>query len=107
EALAFIAWLHEQMRAGAVARQPTLIVAPSGLLKNWIDEHARHLKYPGLGTPLQAFGAELQGLRERAGREMESGRPCLDVAAMCRADWVMTTYETLRDYQHSFARVPW
>lgn len=107
EALAFVAWLHEQMHAGRVPRRPTLIVAPSGLLKNWLDEHALHLARPGLGVPLQAFGPDLQGLREHGGKEMESGRPCLDVERMCRSEWVLTTYETLRDYQHSFARVPW
>ncbi|MCX7631664.1 MAG: SNF2-related protein, partial [Geminicoccaceae bacterium] len=35
QGLAFLAWLREGMRLGAIERAPVLIVAPTGLLENW------------------------------------------------------------------------
>src|SRR5271170_566181 len=34
-----------------------------------------------------------------------NGRPTLDVAALRRATWVLTTYETLRDHDRDFGQV--
>jgi SNF2 family DNA or RNA helicase len=89
---------------------PHLVVAPTGLLENWRAEERRHLNRPGLGRLVQAYSPHLASLRRLRGdgtRELFSGLPTLDVASLAQADWVLTTYETLRDYQHSFARVPW
>lgn len=110
QALAFLACIREVMEAGRWPRRPLLVVAPTGLLRNWLDEHRKHLEGAGLGVPLEAYGSELRQLRtarDREGGELATGLPSLDVASLGRADWVMTTYETLRDYQHSFARVHW
>ena len=42
------------------------------------------------------------------GTELTLGEtPLLDLGAIRKADWVLTTYETPRDYQHSFGRIPW
>jgi hypothetical protein len=35
----------------------------------------------------------------------QNGRPGLDIATLGRADWVLTTYETLRDYDRDFGQV--
>ena len=102
QALAFLAWVR-----GASGGGPLLVVAPTGLLANWIDEHAKHLTEPGLGEPLPAFGPGLKKLRSSKGRELELGRPLLDCEQLRESPWTLTTYETLRDYQHSFARVRW
>jgi len=110
QVLAFLAWQQEEMIAGRWSRRPLLVVAPTGLLRNWRDEHDRHLAGAGLGELLEAFGPGLRRLRsaqDREGGELASGLPSLDTAALGRADWVLTTYETLRDYQHSFSRVHW
>jgi hypothetical protein len=110
QALAFLAWLREEMDAGIWPRRPMLVVAPTGLLRNWRDEHDKHLTGDGLGRLVEAFGPGLRNLRaarDAEGRELATGLPSLDVTALGRADWVMTTYETLRDYQHSFGRVHW
>lgn len=110
QSLAFLAWLSEEMQAGAWPRRPFLVVAPTGLLRNWRDEHDKHLGGAGLGDLLEAFGSGLRGLRSAQdvqGRELATGLPSLNVAALTRSAWVMTTYETLRDYQHSFGRVHW
>jgi SNF2 family DNA or RNA helicase len=51
--------------------------------------------------------ALLRRFRGDGARELYSGLPTLDVEILTQSDWVLTTYETLRDYQHSFARVAW
>ncbi len=39
--------------------------------------------------------------------ELTAGKPLLDEELIQNSDWVLTTYETLRDYQHSFGRIRW
>lgn len=101
QGLAFLVWLKESMAAHRIPRSPVLIVAPTGLLQNWRAEHDRHLSSPGLGTCLEAFGPGLRALKRGGGED----RPGLDSHALQRADWVLTTYETLRDYIVDFAAV--
>jgi hypothetical protein len=101
QGLAFLAWLREGMQIGKVPRAPVMIVAPTGLLENWRAEHDRHLAAPGLGRCLAAFGQGLAAIRRRDA----DGRPALEVGRLREADWVLTTYETLRDYDRDFGRV--
>lgn len=105
QTLAFLAWIRGAMRRGKLETAPILIVAPTGLLKNWEKEHGIHLDAPGLGEVLRAYGSSLKGLRTGTGSELNLAKPLLDVNRIQAADWVLTTYETLRDYQHSFGRV--
>jgi len=108
-ALSFLAWLQDEMRDGTADRNPLLVVAPTGLLKNWIDEDEKHLDRPGLGDVIEAYGNGLRALRTGPGgpREDEMGIPLLDLALVEGAGWVLTTFETLRDYQFSFGKVHW
>lgn len=101
QGLAFLAWLREGMEKGRVRPAPVMIVAPTGLLENWRAEHDRHLAAPGLGRCLPAFGQGLAAIRRRDA----DGRPALDVARLRAAEWVLTTYETLRDYDRDFGQV--
>jgi SNF2 family DNA or RNA helicase len=101
QGLAFLAWLRDGMRSGAVRRAPLLVVAPTGLLMNWRAEHDRHLEGDGLGLCTEAFGRGLATLKRRTA----DGQPSLDEAALAEADWVLTTYETLRDYDRDFAKI--
>ena len=50
QGLAFLAWLREGMANRSIPKLPFLIVAPTGLLRNWLAEHDRHLRSPGLGN---------------------------------------------------------
>ena len=100
QGLAFLAWLRDGMGTGVVPRGPLLIVAPTGLLENWRAEHSRHLAEPGLGEPLLAYGKGLAALRQSP--DTFGG---LDTDALRRADWVLTTYETLRDHDRDFGSV--
>jgi SNF2 family DNA or RNA helicase len=101
QSLAFLAWLREGMVSGVVERAPILVVAPTGLLENWRAEHDRHLSAPGLGQCVQAYGRALANIRKVS----QEGRPSIDVDALRQADWVLTTYETLRDYDRDFGQV--
>ena len=110
EALAFLDCRAQYDAARGSGARPTLIVAPTGLLKNWQAEHDLHLRGDGLGQILEAHGTYLRRIRTAAParHEMEAeGVPMVDTTALADADVVLTTYETLRDYQHSFGRVAW
>lgn len=107
QAIAFMAWLQEEARAGRRPQRPFLIVAPTGLLANWRDEIERHLDAQGLGELVLAFGANLKALREEdalSARDIDTGRAALQSEAWRSAGVVLTTYETMRDYHFSFAR---
>ena len=109
QALSFLAWL-KSLPAGSHNRPvnatgPVLVVATTGLLANWSDEHDLHLSAPGLGDVCRAYGRHLGPLRAAGGRDVDLGVPAMDRGRLQRADWVLTTYETLRDYQVSFGGV--
>ncbi len=105
QALVFLGWLRQGMDEKRLKTGPLLVVGPTGLLKNWEQEHEHHLHAPGLGECCRAYGTQLRRWRGAAGREIELGRSNLDTTQMQEAAWVLTTYETLRDYQHSFASI--
>jgi hypothetical protein len=108
QALAFLACLRGIDCAPQRSRRrngPFLIVAPTGLLANWEQEHNIHLHVPGLGEICRAYGRHLRALKI-AGGGTNGGTPALDHRRIQDADWVLTTYETLRDYHMSFAAIP-
>ncbi len=99
QVLAFLAWVQEQMEAGLHPRKPFLVVAPTGLLKNWEDEARQHLSEPGLGGLFRAYGSGLRELSDLTHRQRAE--------RLRDADWVLTTYETLRDKIRYFIGVEW
>lgn len=104
-ALTFLSWLRQGIVENTIRRAPILIVAPTGLLGNWEQEHDFHLSEGGLGEPFRAYGRWLREIRRNPGREIDLGRSVLEASSIQDADWVLTTYETLRDYQHSFGAI--
>jgi superfamily II DNA or RNA helicase len=99
QVLAFLAWLAEHApRKSSGNEGGFLIVAPTSLLKNWEKEHSTHLHAPGIGEVLHAHGGAIRSIRSSDGDG-------LDVDDLRRADWILTTYETLTGHQLSFARV--
>jgi HJR/Mrr/RecB family endonuclease len=95
QALAFLAWLKQGMDSKKIPRLPLLIIAPTGLLKNWENEINVHLK-DGLGEIARIYGAGAKDYRRGA---------YLDTVKLKDADVVLTTYETLNRYQISFTAI--
>ena len=116
QTLAFVAWLQEQMTAGPPERRrPALVVAPTGLLRTWKSEEEAHLTGTKLGACTHAYGSALRNLRagRLAGKDTDDGTPRLSFQDLRSAIekgkghrwWVLTTYETLANYQHSFRQI--
>jgi hypothetical protein len=100
QALAFLDFVKRVNRRAHRGR-PVLVVAPTSLLGNWAAEHDRHLADPGLGSRLALWGPDLR----RSMTESSSGRH-LDTGKLARYDWILTTYESLRDHHTSLASMP-
>lgn len=106
--LTLMAWAIEQNPA----IDPMLVVAPVSLLDNWKEEAAKFFK-PGVLSILTAYGDGLASLRVPQEsidvRLREDGL----IARFLKPDWignariVLTTYETLRDLEFSFAAQRW
>ena len=102
QALMFLLWL----RSKTPHQKPVLIVAPTGLLRNWQAELSQHIEAELIGPVVEAFGANLRNFRLEAGSDIRGGTSRLDVSEWNDAGIVLTTYETMRDYHMSFARIP-
>jgi SNF2 family DNA or RNA helicase len=99
QSLTFMAGVKELMAANKYPNKPFLIVAPSGLLKNWRDEANTHLHEPGIGELFEAYGPNIRKLKGLNVVERNE--------TLTRADWVLTTYETLRDKIKYFLSIDW
>ena len=93
----FLFWLRE----ASLQKHPILIVAPTGLLKNWLAEHELHFHEYEMDEVLPAFGSGLKNLRSQTTSSLSL--PMLNVSRLKEASYILTSYETLRDYHHSFA----
>jgi len=102
QALAYLAWLKEQMQSGLITKRPILIVAPVGLLRNWEAEHELHLASPGLGDVIRAYGDHIKFLKKGSHKQGNAG---LDSAQLSSADWVLANYEAISDYQLTFGAI--
>ena len=116
QTLAFLAWLQENMaELPSEERRPVLIVAPTGLLRTWEEEEKKHLKGTGLGARIDVYGQAIRNLRvpELQGKDTDDGKPRLEFKVLRLAIergnghrfWLLTTYETLANYQHSFRQI--
>ena len=106
--LALMAWLLER----DPNMSPMLVVAPVSLLENWAEE-AEKFFVPGALPLLTAYGeglAELRVPRSQIDQRLlaEDG-----LVKFLRPNWVgkakvvLTTYETLRDLEFTFAAQKW
>lgn len=106
--LAFMAWLVEQNPN----IEPMLVVAPVSLLENWKEEVEKFIR-PGLLPLLMAYGDALAPLRvpreaiDLRLRDEDGLVRFLKPGWMGNAKLVLTTYETLRDLEFSFAAERW
>jgi hypothetical protein len=115
QVLSFLAWRFENLETVLAAGRrdgPVLIVAPVILLEaeTWLGEMRRFFRDDGVvfGSPLVLRDAELRRLRKVVGgRETSVGEPVLDLRAIANHRVVLTNYETVTNYQHSMAHIPW
>lgn len=105
--LTVIAWMLEKNPAC----DPILIVAPVSLLENWKNEANSFFK-PDTFKMLALYGSALSALRETPSNIEEQLRK-EGLVKFLKPNWlgdskvVLTTYETLRDLEFSFAATRW
>jgi hypothetical protein len=105
QVLAFLQWLRAGLGAQG-ERRPFLVVAPKTLLGTWASEIETHLGPDALGRELRVYEDGLAAVRVQSkGNDTTTGTQTLRTDRIEDADLVLTTYETLRDYQLSFGRV--
>lgn len=106
--LALMSWLLE--RHPHIS--PMLVVAPVSLLENWAEEAAKFF-VPGALPILTAYGEGLVHLRVPRAQIDERLLSEDGLVKFLRPNWVggakvvLTTYETLRDLEFSFAAQKW
>lgn len=106
--LSFMARLNERQPHG----DPMLVVAPVSLLENWKDELDKFFQ-PGTLPVLTAYGDALKTLRVPREAIDERLRTEDGLVRFLQPNWigsarlVLTTYETLRDLEFSFAAQRW
>lgn len=127
--LVAIAEWNRRRKGGDAHGKPTMIVAPLSLLENWQAEvEDTFIKSPFTDIVVLQSGSDLKRFRiEGAGRETQqefsegdliedtdSIRYSLKVGSVYGTDrldmpvrLVLTTYQTLRDYQFSLSRIDW
>lgn len=117
QTISMLAWLQDHMNETPGARRlPILIVAPTSLLVNWEQEVRGHLDDPGLGRVIRLYGAGTSTRKHvgAGGIDIDDGTAKLDLGNLHDAIkdqrahryWILTTYTTLTNYQHSLAQVP-
>lgn len=122
QVLCFLEWHHAKYRLKEPQRKPYLIVAPIALLENWAAEYPKFFDKGALDF-LTLYGKALQNFKcdpsdainlqipEIAGaerlQELRKRRGALDVKRFQNADVVLTTYETVRDFQLDLGLINW
>jgi SNF2 family DNA or RNA helicase len=112
--LTFLAWCIESgkfpdLSAAIPPFRPILIIVPLILLetRTWEREMERFFAEQGavFWPVLALHGSDLGKFRRDnlRGPELELGQPVLDLARLQRYRLVITNYETVKNYQHSFA----
>lgn len=118
QTLSFLAWVRAEFfsRKTQTANGPILIVAPTSLLENWEQEVKTHMSSVGLGEAIRLYGSSTSEYKHHGARgiDTKSGEDLLDLDFLIEASkqgdghkfWVLTTYTTLTNYQHSLGKIP-
>ena len=122
QVLCFLEWHQAKFRLKELQRKPYLIVAPIALLENWAAEYPKFFDEGTLdfvtlyGKDLQTFkrapddtsvinAPEIEGEEHLPQLRRQRGR--LDIKRLQNANLVLTTYETVRDFQLDLGLIPW
>ena len=122
QVLCFMEWHHNKFRSEELHRKPYLIVAPIALLENWAAEYPKFFDNGTLDF-ITLYGKELQNYKidpSQASKvqipdikgverlvELRKRRGALDVQRLLNTNVVLTTYETVRDFQLDLGQIPW
>ncbi|MBR2216069.1 MAG: restriction endonuclease [Selenomonadaceae bacterium] len=104
QTLAFIAGLRKSCPGYHQINNPVLIVAPTALLANWHQEYETFIQKGVFSQIIHLTGVALRSFQ--TGQLTPNGKKKLQLA-LPKDAIALTTYETLRDYQFSFAEVSW
>ena len=114
QVLCFLEWHHAKYHL----QQPYLIVAPIVLLENWQAEYPKFFDGGSLDF-ITLYGRELQTFKRKINHEipelegaeqipeLRRRRGALEVDRLRTAKLVLTTYETVRDFQLDLGLIPW
>ena len=114
QVLCFLEWHHTKYSS----ERPYLIIAPIALLENWQSEYPKFFDRGSLAF-ITLYGSGLQAFRRDSEHEIpeidvadqfpELRRRCgeLDVDRLRTAKLVLTTYETVRDFQLDLGLIHW
>lgn len=102
QTLAFLA----ELKSGTVdeVSKPILIVGPTALLKNWENEYNRFVRDGVFKGIVPLHGSAIR--KFQTGDVAPNGKKKLELRLPNNVI-ALTTYETLRDYQFSFAEIAW
>ena len=128
QTLVFLAWTNEIERKKNNQLDPILIIAPVTLIKNWIEEYEKFLK-PLWGPFWEIYGNRIRNFKKsdiqfstKISTEIELSKLpedelkkmieneeyfLLDLSIIGKGEIAITTYETVRNYQFSFAKKDW
>ena len=101
QTLTFVAGLKKS----CAIKFPVLIVAPTALLTNWQEEYEKFLREKFFGEVVPLHGYNLRNFF--TGELTPNGKRKLSLQSLPTNSLAVTTYETLRDYQFSFAEISW
>ena len=93
-------------------KKPILIIAPVSLLDNWVAEIARFFDINLFGSVLKLYGSQLADSKIRKA-DVPLALKERGISNLLKSNWrnkanvVLTTYETLRDLEFSFAVEDW
>ncbi|NBT05519.1 MAG: DEAD/DEAH box helicase [Betaproteobacteria bacterium] len=107
QVLAFICWLKTKQAKIGLTPKPALVVAPISLLGNWESEVQSHVSGDGLGLMTRLYGESLRRYRlSKSSRpDVIEGKVTLDLTSLRASGWILTTYETMRDYNLSLGAI--
>ena len=104
QTLVFISALRKGCLPHSTITKPILIVTPIALQENWIAEYNKFINDGIFNDILSLHGGSLR--KFETGSITPNGKKKLELRIPANSI-SLTTYETLRDYQFSFAEVDW
>lgn len=105
-------WHQEAFEQGYPYTHPILVVTPITLLENWENEIPKFFKSQGeIFSPfIKVDSSNIRSFlisEDLKGREYKTGYASLNLDLLKRFKLIITNYDTVKNYQHSFGRVRW